>query len=166
MEEMIRDRIVVGIHDHVLSELALEKAKTAVRQRAVVQEQQQVLKGAAKETAPLESLHTKKTGCQDYKTGYQTSSSGKPAGTMSGVNARCTKCGINSRPCSQCPASGVVCHKCGKVREVHPIPKVEDTLAKITGATIFSRLDANCGFWQIPLAKECQHLTTFITPFE
>jgi hypothetical protein len=51
------------------------------------------------------------------------------------------------------------------LREVHPLPKVEDTLAKLTGATTFSKLDANCGFWQIPLNKDSQHLTTFITPF-
>ena len=51
------------------------------------------------------------------------------------------------------------------LREVHPLPKVEETLAKLTGATVFSKLDANSGFWQIPLSKECQHLTTFITPF-
>ena len=47
-----------------------------------------MLKGAAKETALLESLHTKKTGRQDHKAGYRTSSSGKPAGTTSGVNMR------------------------------------------------------------------------------
>ena len=46
-----------------------------------------MLKGAVKETALLESLHTKKTGRQDDKAGYRTSSSGKPAGT-SGVNMR------------------------------------------------------------------------------
>lgn len=49
--------------------------------------------------------------------------------------------------------------------EVHPILKVEDALTNLMGATTFSKLHANCGFWQIPLAKECQHLTTFITPF-
>ena len=27
------------------------------------------------------------------------------------------------------------------------------------------KLDANSGFWQIALAAESQHLTTFITPF-
>ena len=34
--------------------------------------------------------------------------------------------------------------------EVHPQPKVNETLAQLTGATVFSKLD---GFWQIPLAK-------------
>ena len=51
------------------------------------------------------------------------------------------------------------------LRETHPIPKVDDTLAQLTGATIFSKLDANSGFWQIPLADQSKLLTTFITPF-
>jgi len=29
----------------------------------------------------------------------------------------------------------------------------------------FSKLDTNCGFWQIPLSESCKNLTTFITPF-
>ena len=51
------------------------------------------------------------------------------------------------------------------LRETHPIPKVDDTLAQLAGAAIFSKLDANSGFWQIPLAKESRKLTTFLTPF-
>ena len=51
------------------------------------------------------------------------------------------------------------------MREAHPIPKVEEILAKLAGAKIFSKLDANSGFWQIPLAKESRPLTTFITSF-
>ena len=51
------------------------------------------------------------------------------------------------------------------LREVHPIPKVDDTLAQLAGATVFSKIDANSGFWQIPLAKESRPLTTFITPY-
>ena len=51
------------------------------------------------------------------------------------------------------------------LREVHPIPKVDETLAQLLGATIFSKLDANSGFWQIPLAAESRLLTTFNTPF-
>ena len=51
------------------------------------------------------------------------------------------------------------------LREVHPIPKVDETLAQLAGATVFSKLDANSGFWQIPLSEESRLLTTFITPF-
>ena len=50
------------------------------------------------------------------------------------------------------------------MREVHPLPTVDETLARLTGAKVFSKLDANSGFWQIPLAKSSRLLTTFITP--
>ena len=51
------------------------------------------------------------------------------------------------------------------LREVHPMPKVETTLAQLSGAKLFSKLDANSGFWQILLANKSKLLTTFITPF-
>jgi len=41
---------------------------------------------------------------------------------------------------------------------------VEQTLAQVSGARYFSKLDANSGFWQIPFAKESSLLTPFITP--
>ncbi|KAL5517029.1 hypothetical protein EMCRGX_G002494 [Ephydatia muelleri] len=50
-------------------------------------------------------------------------------------------------------------------RERHPLPVVEQVLAQLTGAKVFSKLDANSGFWQIPLSPESALLTTFITPF-
>ncbi|KAL5510819.1 hypothetical protein EMCRGX_G006423 [Ephydatia muelleri] len=50
-------------------------------------------------------------------------------------------------------------------REVYPLPKVDETLAQLAGAKIFSKLDANSGFWQIPLTERSKLLTTFITPF-
>ena len=50
------------------------------------------------------------------------------------------------------------------LREVYPLPTVDDLLGQLTGATIFSRLDANSGFWQIPLCPESRLLITFITP--
>ena len=48
------------------------------------------------------------------------------------------------------------------LREVHPLPKVNDALAQLTVATIFN---ANSGFWQTPLSRKSRLLTTFITPF-
>ena len=49
-------------------------------------------------------------------------------------------------------------------RDIHPLPKVDDTLAQLTGARLFSKLDAKNGFWQIPLSSASRLLTTFITP--
>ena len=51
------------------------------------------------------------------------------------------------------------------LRETHPLPGVDETLAQLTGATVMSKLDVNNGFWQIPLSKDSHELTTFITPF-
>ena len=51
------------------------------------------------------------------------------------------------------------------LRETYPIPQVDETLAQLAGAVLFSKLDANCGFWQIPLSAESRQLTTFITPY-
>ena len=48
--------------------------------------------------------------------------------------------------------------------ELHMIPTIDKTLSKLLGAKIILKLDANFGFWKIPLAGESQHLTTFITP--
>ena len=50
-------------------------------------------------------------------------------------------------------------------RERHILPAVDETLAKVDGAIVFSKLDATSGFWQIPLHKDSEPLTTFITPF-
>ena len=50
-------------------------------------------------------------------------------------------------------------------RERHPLPAVEQSLAQLAGAQVFSTLDANSGFWQIPLDRDSALLTTFITPF-
>ena len=51
------------------------------------------------------------------------------------------------------------------LKERHPLPTVEQSLAQLTGAQVFSTLDANSGFWQIPLDEESALLKTFITPF-
>ena len=39
------------------------------------------------------------------------------------------------------------------VREYHPLPNLYETLPQLIGATKFSKLNANSGFWQIPLVK-------------
>ena len=90
--------------------------------------------------------------------------------------------GVNSQvevPTPWCAGMVVVPKKSGSVRicvdfgplndnvlrEVHPLPKVDKTLAQLAGVTVFSKLDANCAFWQIPLEESSRHLTAFITSF-
>ena len=50
-------------------------------------------------------------------------------------------------------------------RERHILPAVDHILAQLSGAKVFTKLDANAGFWQVKLSKESALLTTFITPF-
>ena len=50
-------------------------------------------------------------------------------------------------------------------REKHILPSVEQILAQLGNSTVFTKLDANAGFWQIKLSQECSPLTTFITPY-
>ena len=50
-------------------------------------------------------------------------------------------------------------------RERHILLSVDHVLAQFSGATIFTKLDANAGFWQIKLSEESTLYTTFITPF-
>ena len=50
-------------------------------------------------------------------------------------------------------------------RERHPLSAVDPTLAQLAGARVFTKLDANLGFWQIPPSISSALLTTFITPF-
>ena len=50
-------------------------------------------------------------------------------------------------------------------REVHPMYSVDESLANLSKSRVFSKLDANSRFWQLPLDKEPHLLTTFITPY-
>ena len=50
-------------------------------------------------------------------------------------------------------------------REHFPLPSVEESLANLANAVVFSKLDANSSFWQTNLATELRPLTTFIALF-
>ncbi len=46
-------------------------------------------------------------------------------------------------------------------RERHILLAVDQMLAMLAGAKVFTKLDVTSGFWQIPLSKESKLLTTF-----
>ena len=52
-----------------------------------------------------------------------------------------------------------------KKREHFQLPTIEDITTRMANAKWFTKLDANRGYWQIPLDEESQLLTTFNTPF-
>ena len=50
-------------------------------------------------------------------------------------------------------------------REHYQLPTQQEITSRLTDAKFFSKLDANSGFWQMPLDEESSYLTTFNTPF-
>ena len=50
-------------------------------------------------------------------------------------------------------------------REARVLPSTEECLGRPKKAKVVTKLDANSGYWQIPLTEESLKLTTFLTPF-
>ncbi|KAI9559444.1 hypothetical protein GHT06_013434 [Daphnia sinensis] len=50
------------------------------------------------------------------------------------------------------------------VRDRYPLPRMDDVLGRLWVATVFSQIDLKCGYWQLPLDRETQPKTAFITP--
>ena len=118
-EEMIRDRIVVGIRDSSLSErmqidadLTLEKAKKMVRLREAVHEQQEILKCGQGDMKTVDTLKEKKTSGQQRRP-FRVPPKGGPR-QRSGTNHKCTRCGKGPHSRQTCPARDAVCHTCQK----------------------------------------------------
>ena len=111
LDEMIRDRIVVGIRDQSLSErlqldarLTLESAKTLFRQREAVHEQQS-LRDSPKQELSVDFVKGKPPRGTSFKPAdkYQSTDSKK-----------CSRCGKAPHPRHLCPAKEAICHKCRK----------------------------------------------------
>ena len=49
------------------------------------------------------------------------------------------------------------------VRDVYPLPVMEEVIGYLEGARYFSSVDLESGFWQIPIAEEHRHKTAFVT---
>ena len=47
------------------------------------------------------------------------------------------------------------------VRDSYPMPRMDECIDSLGSATVFSTLDCNSGYWQLPVAKEDQDKTTF-----
>lgn len=147
-DEMVRDRLVVGLRDKRLSEqlqmdpeLTLEKAVTKVKQSELVKKQQEMLKTNFKgdiANTRLDSVYTKHGGIRPRQNQAQ------PKLTFKKVQARpCTRCGdANGHNFQHCPAKEEVCNSCRKkghfarvcrskkLQEVHVATLTEDCTAR------------------------------------
>ena len=50
-------------------------------------------------------------------------------------------------------------------REHYQMPTIEEIATRLSGARVFTVVDAKNGFWQVELDEESSRLTTFNTPF-
>lgn len=125
-EEMLRDRLVVGIRDASLSEkmqtdpaLTLEKAKTMIRQKAAVKEQRRELE-ATDASSTIEGVTS---GAYRRCTNTRWLPGGpskKPPNLKGGAKTdqpttQCTRCGYDKHKDGQkCPARSAICNKCNR----------------------------------------------------
>ena len=113
-EEMICDRIVVGVHASTLSlklqlkeKLTLEEAVTQARKAEIIRNQQPLVRGEQKETVSV----VRKKGEQECGAKARKGPGSKQAAS----GQACTRCGKSPQHDRQhCQARDAVCHKCSK----------------------------------------------------
>ena len=109
---MIRDRLVVGIHDKKLPErlqfdadLTLEKAVTSVRQSDMIHQQQSLLHGEETKQNPIDAVQTfKKTMRNDLSSGRE---SGQFDRSTLSKSSRCGR--IPNHSIDECSGKGMTC---------------------------------------------------------
>ena len=130
-DELVRDRIVVGILDKALSErmqlqedLTLEKAVKQARQSEQVKRQQPIVRGQARDEANVEFVR----GARKPQ-GWNQS-----RGKTKDPPSACTRCGKRHLPGRErCPAREAVCHKCGKRGHYKSMCKTKQGSIEIVG---------------------------------
>ena len=120
-DELIRDRIVVGLRNHDLSEklqldpkLTLEKAMNLARQRETVKQQQSILVGGFhSKSAEVDFIAKGNPRRKKHKNPKQKI---PPSATpQSKHQSKCPRCLGSFHPKKTCPARSSKCNKCSKI---------------------------------------------------
>nr|XP_061786511.1 uncharacterized protein LOC133577033 [Nerophis lumbriciformis] len=119
-DELIRDRIVVGLRDVSLSErmqldpdLTLEKAVNMARQSEVIKRQQTDLRGGGRMDIDAITKGRRQKPFTHKIPHHPKHSAAKPQPTSD--RQTCYRCGKSpGHAKAQCPARDVTCHTCGK----------------------------------------------------
>ena len=123
-EEMIRDRIVVGVKDATLSEkmqlestLTLEKAVKMARESESVKKQQEVIRSGQRSTSTeIDEIGVIGAKFRAKLQKFPPKKSGGVVGARDKSNpSSCLRCGLSANHTrGNCPAINSVCHKCSK----------------------------------------------------
>ena len=111
-DELVRDRIVVGLSDSKLSEklqlttgITLDAAVTQARQSESVKMQQKVVR----DEMNIDRLHSRPSISRQYSQRRKPSVTSKQPSS----SQHCGRCGkAPPHPRDKCPAKDIVCHKC------------------------------------------------------
>ena len=118
-DQMVRDRLVVGLRDLALSQrlqmepdLTLEKAKTLSRQREAVREQEGLLRKSSPPPEDSSIAFLSRGKGQAHRPAGRAGAKTKDHRAQS--KGKCTRCGKGPHSRQQCPANLVECHRCRK----------------------------------------------------
>lgn len=121
-DELIRDRLVVGLNDLRLSErmqlvkdLTLEKSIDMARQTEAVKQQQSNLRGECINAKTPDSVDRFISKSKSFQSRPRFKSAHGAKDKFKQSQSRCHKCGKSPfHPKAHCPANTVLCHACGK----------------------------------------------------
>ena len=123
-DEMIRDRLVVGIRNQALSqqlqmdpELTLERAKKRIRQQEAVKDQQRQLTNREETQLDEVRFRGRQPKLRPDRGDRRDTNAGKTRnGAVGGRQAGkpCGRCGKGAHPKEKCPAKDAICYKCRK----------------------------------------------------
>ena len=123
-DEMIRDRLVVGIRNQALSqqlqmdsELTLERTKKRIRQQEAVKDQQRQLTNREETQLDDVRFRGRQSKLRPDRGDSRGTNAGKARnGAVGGRQAGkpCGRCGKGTHPKEKCPAKDAICYKCRK----------------------------------------------------
>ena len=163
-DELIRDRLVVGLRDAKLSEkmqmnseLTLEKAIDQARLDKAVKKQQSVIRGNTTQTSNPEADEPNVEAIQKkfYKKKKQVP---KPEDKKKLDESKCNRCGkIPSHPRQECSAINSTCHKCKKKGHFKSVCKSigevceEEEEEFFMGSVHIDELESQDNYWNVEL---------------
>ena len=144
-DQLIRDRLVVGIRDCALSEclqleadLTLDKVKKLIRQREAVRVHQDFLhKSQVKDDTSLDAVR--------QNTNVRRKLPGIPHTSAKPPPSNCRRCGSGAHPRHLCPAKEATCYRCNR-RGHYSSQCLSNTVAVISATPQPPRVESEIRF--------------------